>query len=99
MAAPHSMTMSWKLPTVLPVVYTMTSKCNLICSDDVYNDKVQNIAYNQKSITILALQPGSCCRIHILALYNQASNDKGMRHVVLTSVTSQSNACSKRSFA
>ena len=69
---------SWTPPKFLPIRYTHTVSCKLLCDSATYY-LTETVTISQMVSTIFHLAlPGSLCMVKFVAVYNPASIDPGI---------------------
>ena len=77
--------LKWSVPNYFPSSYMLTYSCALKSNKTTYTaSTIENIACCRERINITGLHPGSTCICTLLAIYNQASIDKGISLTVTT---------------
>ena len=70
---------SWRPPKYEPYIYKLSSVCRTLWNGEQYVIQNESLASNSTSFRLSDLRPGSICSIALIAAYNPASLDQGIR--------------------
>ena len=90
-AGPEYFTVAWN-PKYSPISIEQYTQCKSVCDVKPYYRSHSFIPVETNSLIVADLKPGSICKMRMLALFNPALLDSGIKHVFRTLPSSKWNA-------
>lgn len=87
----ESIEISWDLAQFKPIHFEISFSCRLMCDSTPYQKARSFLQPSSVAFTQTGLYPGSVCEVELVALYNPASIDSGLKMVAYTLISSRLN--------